>query len=240
MSSMSAIRALAAFVLIITFASGDTASAVQTDQPPQGGDATTAEILKSKRWRSAVHGFKEWLSVQQVYTKEQAQTLTAGFDAKVAKMSASQLQDMLDDMEAKLNVLFSPEAEEARAWLANYMAAYNEHGIEKIRSKLPDVATMTAAQMRQELLRLEKGRQQKRQATQDTRRLRDQQVQAFSAARRADQAASQRALDRAVYSGRTAQPAYRSHYAPRRYYNNPSGSRRYYVNPWGGVGRIGW
>lgn len=237
MSSMSVTRVLAAFVLITTLASGGTASTVQTDQPPQGGDATKAEILKSKRWRSAVHGFKEWLSVQQFYSKEQAQTLTADFDAKVATMSASQLQDMLDDMEAKLNVLFSPEAEEARAWLSNYLSAYNQHGIEKIRNKLPDIAHMTAAQMRQELLRLEQDQQQNRRATQETRRLRDQQVQAFSKARQADQAASERALDRAVYSGRTAQPAYRSHYAPRRNYNP---RQRYYTTPWGGVGRVGW
>jgi len=238
MSCMLAIRPLAAFLLIITFASGVAESAAQTDQPPQGGDATRAEILNSKRWRSAVHGFKEWLSVQQVYSKEQAQALTVQFDANVAKMSASQLQDMLDDMEAKLNVLFSPEAEEARAWLANYLTAYNQHGIEKIRQKLPDVAKLTAAQMRQELLRLDQEQKQNRRTTQETRRLRDQQAQNFRAARQADQAASERARDRAVYSGRTAQPSYRSHYAPRRSYAPTS--QRYYVNPWGGVGRIGW
>ncbi|HEV3136619.1 MAG TPA: hypothetical protein VGZ26_01925, partial [Pirellulales bacterium] len=76
--------------------------------------AKRAEILKSERWRRAMFQMNEWLSAQPFYDKKQVEQIKANTVAAVAKMSASDLEFMLEDMEAKFQILQSKEAQDAR------------------------------------------------------------------------------------------------------------------------------
>jgi LPS O-antigen subunit length determinant protein (WzzB/FepE family) len=117
-----------------------------------------AEILASKRWRRAMFEMSEWLSAQKIYDQKQVEKLKADFTARVNRMSATELQYMLADMEAKFQILETPEAEDARAWLAQYLSLLADKKREEVIAQLPNVATMTAAQLRDEIARIEERR----------------------------------------------------------------------------------
>ena len=70
----------------------------------------------------------EWFTAQKLYTPEQVTKMKANFSAKVESMSASELQFVLMDMEEKFQILDSKEAQEARAWLGNYMSVLTAKG----------------------------------------------------------------------------------------------------------------
>jgi hypothetical protein len=121
------------------------------------GDDSAAkrQILESPAWQQAVQGFKEWLSVQVVYDKEEVPQLEKQFTDKVNKMSASQLQGFLADLQQKLKIMSSPQAMEARAWAEDFLTKYTPAAAEKFRRTLPDVANMNAAQLQQALYQVQ-------------------------------------------------------------------------------------
>jgi hypothetical protein len=79
-------------------------------------------------------------------------------------MSPAELRDQLDRMEEKLAVLNSPEAEEARRWLGQFLAVQAKYTDAQLRAMRPDVARMTASQIRQELAKFQQRRGQTQQA----------------------------------------------------------------------------
>ncbi len=97
------------------------------------------------------HELHEWLSVQKVYTPSQLRKVEAELNAKVAKMSPQDLIDFMADMDAKLKLLMSSEAEEARLWVERRMAVQANLTPEQLKRMRPDVLNMTTAQL-QELL----------------------------------------------------------------------------------------
>ena len=70
-------------------------------------------------------------------------------------MSPAELEEFLKDMEERLEVLTSPEAEDARAWLEQFMAVARNPE-QQLGMSRPDVLNMTASQVRLELQRLQK------------------------------------------------------------------------------------
>jgi hypothetical protein len=193
-----------------------------------------SEILNSAQWRRAMFEFKEWLSAQQLYNAQQVEQIKARFNQRVAAMSADELSFLLSDMEAKFQIIDSPQAQEARAWMAQYLSVMSDKKRAEVLKKMPNVATMTAAQLQAELTKIEA-----KQATID------EQQAAFNRTRQA-QVSSQLQRDRTerreYVSDRNSFPA--SSYSP--YHTSNVNSRlnrgqigtgmSYYVTPYGGVG----
>ncbi len=129
-------------------------------KPAAGADdaAKKAEILGSSQWRRAMFEFKEWLSAQQIYDPKQVDAIKARFNQRVARMSAAELEYLLADMEAKFQILNSPQALEARSWMASYLSVMSDKKRAEVLKDIPNVATMTAAQLQNELMKIEQKR----------------------------------------------------------------------------------
>ena len=75
-------------------------------------------------------------------------------------MDAAQLRKYLRDAEAKLDILLSPEVQQARDWVGSYMAVLALPKREELQKQLPDVANMTAPQIEQAVRGFLKAQQQ--------------------------------------------------------------------------------
>ena len=162
MSIPSQVRELVLILLVFIGVEMGVRTPLAAGQPDPTGaaDGTAAKqaILDSPAWMEAVRGFEEWLSVQVTYPKEQVPHLKATFQAQVDKMSASQLRIFLTDLEPKLAVLLSQEALEERAWTNMRLNLLSAAKAAEFRKSMPDVAEMTALQIRQALEELKQRR----------------------------------------------------------------------------------
>ena len=107
------------------------------------------EILVSPRWQRAEQALEDWLSVQNLYSPEELAQLEKRCNARIDAMDAAQLRRYLQDAEAKLDVLLSPEVQQAREWVGSYMAVLAVPKRAELQKQLPDVANMTAPQIEQ-------------------------------------------------------------------------------------------
>jgi len=140
--------------------SADPAAVAASEQDDaQEAMAAKAEILQSSRWRRAIFELGEWLSVQKIYSPREVQRIKAEFNNKVMKMSPQELEYLLDDLEAKFKVIETPEAQEARAWVGQYLSAMSDRKRADVLKDVPNVVDMTAAQLSQEILKIEQTRQ---------------------------------------------------------------------------------
>ena len=159
------------------------ASASDTDEA-----AKKAELLSSQRWRKIQFGINEWLSVQPFYDEKQVAKIKADMNARIAKMSLTDVEFMLDDYEAKFQIMATTEAQAAQTWFGQYISFLNDQKRAEALKDAPNLVTMTAAQLRQSILKL----QQKRASLNRQQKQFDQARQAqVDAAQRNDQ--SQRA-----------------------------------------------
>jgi hypothetical protein len=196
-------------------------------------EAARREILESDRWRRTSRRLNEWLSVQKIYSPEEIAGMRAALTERIAGMSPEELNDLMDDMDARLEVLLSPEAADARSWLNQYLAVVRDPE-ERLRSMRPDLAQMTASQIRQELHAFQDQRTARRRAQEAFDRTRMQQVQSLSSAQAANaQAAQQARAQRAATFGSDSPSA--SQYAPvQRNPRRPLPPPGYGLGPWGG------
>ena len=165
------------------------------DEDDDDGDlARKAEIMNSSRWRRAIFELGEWLSAQVVYTPTQVRNIKAEFNQKVEKMTSHELEYLLDDLDAKFQIIDTPEARDARAWLGQYLAAMSDQKRAETLRDVPNIVTMSAAQLQQEIQRIEqkRGGLQQRQAAFDQGR--QQLVERAQAARQQTAAASAAAM----------------------------------------------
>jgi hypothetical protein len=191
---------LAACTLLLVLATARTSTAQQSKTKPpanspaaQGaGDsaaAKRAEILKSERWRRVMFQMNEWLSAQPFYDKKQVEQIKANQSAAVAKMSASDLEFMLEDMEAKFRILQSKEAQDARAWMWQNLSVLTDKKREEVLKGMPNIATMTAPQLSQQIARIQQKRASLAQEQASYHQLREEQVDATISANSAAQQA---------------------------------------------------
>jgi TolA-binding protein len=184
-------------------ADGQTAqNAASAPQVPQStsddgdGDdlAKKAEIMNSPRWRRAIFELGEWLSAQVIYTPAQVRNIKADFNHRVEKMSPHELEYLLDDLDAKFKIIDTPEARDARSWVAQYLSVMSDQKRAEVLKDVPNVVTMTAGQLQQEIQKIEQKRgslQQQQTAFDESRQ---QLVQQAQTARQQTAAASAAAM----------------------------------------------
>lgn len=151
--------------------------AKQEEAGSAGDLARKAEIMSGPRWRRAIFELGEWLSSQQIYTPQEVNRIKADFNRRVAGMSSYELEYLLDDLDAKFKVMETPEARDAKAWLGQYLAVMSDQRRAEALRGVPDVVTMSASQLQQEINRIEQKRvslQQRQQAFDQTREMRVQ------------------------------------------------------------------
>ena len=126
----------------------------RSEEAPSGQETdldsmSKEEILASPRWQRAEQALEDWLSVQNLYSPEELAQLEQRCNARIDAMDAAQLRKYLRDAETKLDILLSPEVQQARDWVGSYMAVLALPKQEELRQQLPDVANMTAPQIEQ-------------------------------------------------------------------------------------------
>jgi len=128
------------------------------DNSSAKGFPTKAEILASPQFRRAIFEFNEWLTAQPIYTPQQVAQIKDQFNHRVAEMNAEELTYLLNDLEAKMQLINTPEARDARAWMAQYLSVMSDRKRAEILKDVPNVATMTAAQLSAELSKIQEKR----------------------------------------------------------------------------------
>lgn len=194
-------------------------------------DAAREKILNSERWRRADRALNEWLSLQKVYRPEQVVAIRTELNNRAAAMSPSELEKHLEETEQRLQVLLSPEAEDAREWLGQFLAVARNPE-QQLGRNLPDVLNMSASEIRQELRWLEQhraARQRSHEAAVQTRAVQAQRVRDVRATRQ--DVAAQAASRPAARIGN--RPAYQSRYSPQRDLHPAPLGPLYKVGPWG-------
>lgn len=217
------------------------AVAQDTVEPTKNTSAVEAarqEVLDSPRWQRMLRSFQEWMAVQNLHTPEQIAAIKVRLDELNDAMSAEQLQDFLLDMEERLEILMSADAQEARDWMSVLtMEARRQKA--SPNSDFLDAFDLSTQQLRQELKNFQARRAQGAAAHRQFTDQRERQVSAALQRERDAQQAQQDTM-RALRTGiGNANPVptdlIRSRYAPP---IDPLGERRrrsIYVNPWGGV-----
>ncbi|HVU85769.1 MAG TPA: hypothetical protein VHD36_00490 [Pirellulales bacterium] len=127
------------------------APAAKTPPPPAVDSPEREQILHSRAWQQTIADFESWLSSQTLYDAQQVKQTRARLEVGISRMTPAQLQWFENDMQAKLKVLNSDQAQEAAAYLAQTLAVASPAYARKVRQKLPDVLTAPAGQISQQL-----------------------------------------------------------------------------------------
>lgn len=130
-----------------------------THQGDAGDLSTKAEILNSPEWRRAVFELGHWLDSQQIYTASEVASIKSDFNSRVARMSSYELRYMLNDLDAKFQVMDTPEARDARAWLGHYLSAASDMQKSRLLKEVPDVTKMTASELASKIQNIESEKQ---------------------------------------------------------------------------------
>lgn len=167
------------------------APAAQTADADDADDlARKTEIMNSAEWRRAIFELGEWLSSTKIYTPEQVRRIKVDFNRRVTGMSSFELEYLLEDLEKKFKVLDTPEAQDVRSWVGQYLSAMSDERRAQELKDVPNVVTMSAGQLQMEIKTIEEKRTSLRQRQADFEQGRNLLVQRADEARRETAAAS--------------------------------------------------
>ena len=168
------------------------------DVDPEYGDLVRkADIMHGPRWQRTIAEFGGWLATQTVYSPADVQRIKRQFNARVAAMSSYELEYLLDSISAKLQLLDTPEARDAKAWLGEYLFAMSDARRAEALRGVPDLLDMNATQLWQEIQRVDRLRATLRERQQASDARQSVLAQRATAGRQATAAASQAAAARA-------------------------------------------
>jgi len=161
-----------------------------------GEFARKYEILQSRDWRQAIAEFGSWLTTQSVYTPAEVRRIKVQFNDRVAGMSSYELEYLLDSISAKVKLLATPEARDAKAWLGEYLSAMSDARRARELQNVPNILDMSAAQLWQEIQRIDAMRGTLRQRQQGVESRQSALANRASSGRQATSSASREAAAR--------------------------------------------
>ena len=120
--------------------------------PPAAGTAADeqvrkAALLASDRWRRALFEFNAWLDAQPIYPPAEVRRIRAELAERVAAMSSFELEYLMEALAAKLAVLETPAARDARDWLGRYLAVMSDAKRSEVLREVPDILELTTAEL---------------------------------------------------------------------------------------------
>jgi hypothetical protein len=216
-------------ILVVVCCAWETPRA-QAQAPAAGMSEMSAktQILNSPRWKQMMEEFDKWLSLQVVYSPQQVQEIKSRLSVEIQRMSSAELQQFMDQWDAKLKVLLSKDAGEAREWLGQFLSVAADGYRKKVFERLgiTNISSMSAAQIEdaiQNIRAKELHLKQERTVFDEGRALQAQSVDQF----RSDQRA---ALQRAGESQSPKFSSFQTPMSPKQYDWRP----RAPLIPWGG------
>lgn len=203
-------------------------------------DGEKAKILSSDDWKQVMSEYQKWVSSQAIYTTDDVKRMNAKISAAVGSMSASDLQEYLDDWQAKLKVLNGQNFQEAQAWLGAYLEPCTDGYRAKTLKQLglSDVAKMSATQLEDAIVRIRADKLSKETSQAAFEQSRAAQVRMLQQ----DYAASQQAVQQANaginYGYGAGFNTMQSPYHPPKFNPPPQPRMHFYVNPQGQIGYL--
>ena len=178
-------------------------SAAAADPPPkqagrgQADKARSEAILQNDAWKNTLAGLDQWLSIQTMYSQKQIDDIRKQVLERVAKMSPEELEAFRQDLDARIAMLLSPEGRDILHWVATNLAAASPAYRKKMGLQYPDVARLTAAQLREQLDLLEQKRAAAQGQTAAIERARQARIAGLQAEQRQEAQERRDALNRA-------------------------------------------
>lgn len=152
--------------------------------------------MHSQRWQRAIVELGTWLATQTVYPPAEVRRIKVEFNDRVAAMSSYELEYLLDSVSAKLQLLDTPEGRDAKAWLGEYLSAMSDARRAQALRNVPNVLDMSAAQLWQEIQRIDAQRMALQQRQQGVEARQAVMADRAAAGRQATSAASREAAAR--------------------------------------------
>jgi hypothetical protein len=151
--------AVAALSSAAFFADPAVARAAEAAPAEAGCDLTRkADIMHGAQWQRAIAELGSWLTTQTVYTPAEVRRIKVRFNEQVAAMSSYEIEYLLDSVEQKMRLLDTPEARDAKAWLGEYLSAMSDARRARELRNVPDLLDMNAAQLWEEIQRIDRKR----------------------------------------------------------------------------------
>ena len=233
---IAALGALAIAAYAIQISSGQQPSQAnlgETSNRSSASEAAAIEaILASAQWNQAYDQFQKWLASQTIYTPAEIERVTSNLLTQIKSASASELQGILDDWQARLKVLNGKDTQDAQQWLGEYLSVFAD-GFRRRRLQelgLTNIENMNADQLEDAIVRIRAhrlGLQQRRAAFDETRQQQVQRVQ------QANASARQARLE--ARSGGAQFNTHQSPYRPPRFDPPPPPRRQFFVGPDGRI-----
>jgi hypothetical protein len=161
-----------------------------------GEFARKADLLHGREWQQAMAEFGAWLATQSVYSPAEVRRIKSQFNHRVAGMSSYDLEYLLDCISAKLRLLETPEARDAKAWLGEYLSAMSDARRARELRDIPHILDMSAEQLWREIQRIDSLRSTLRQRQQGIEARQATLAENAAAGRRETSAASRAAAAR--------------------------------------------
>jgi hypothetical protein len=117
-----------------------------------------ADIMHGPQWQRAVAELGGWLATQTVYTPAEVRRIKVRFNEQVAAMSSYEIEYLLDSVEQKMRLLDTPQGRDAKAWLGEYLSAMSDARRARELRAVPNLLDMDAAQLWQEIQRIDRKR----------------------------------------------------------------------------------
>jgi len=224
-SLMSSVNWLAALLLLMA-ASGFaaigrplSAAEARDSSSDDAGDEERQALLDSDEWHDTMHALDEWFSAQPMYSDEQVERIRVRMRRSIARMSHQELVDYKQDLDEKLDILFSPEWRAQMELLSQKLAVATPSYAKKIGLRYPDVANLSAAQLQKELDSLQAQQAGAQREATAFNQIRRQRVASAERELQEQNRSRVHALDRA--SAHIGAGAYHSNYHPSPARQNP-------------------
>ena len=188
-------------------ANAEPAAATQSNtsrRQPGNDSAARNDILQSRSWQDTLQEFNDWLSSQVLYGDEEVRHIRARLEAGINRMSAEQLQIFMNALRERLVVLKSDRALDAQDYLAEKFLVASDAYTRKIREQLPDVLSMTAAEIDRRLSIFASKRLQRTQKQAVFEQSREQRLASNTAQVKARQQQKDRIANRTTEAARAA------------------------------------
>jgi erythromycin esterase-like protein len=177
---------------------GSASRAAESTVVDDNGDmARKADIMHGPQWQRAITELGGWLSTQTLYSPNEVRRIKMQFNDRVDGMTSYELEYLLDSITAKLQLFETLEARDAKAWLGEYLSAMSDGRRAQALREVPNLLDMNAAQLWQEIQRIDAKRSALRQRQQGVEARQGAMAERAAAGRRATSAASRDAAARA-------------------------------------------
>ena len=161
-----------------------------------GEHARKADLLHSPEWQRAIAELGSWLATQSVYSPSEVRRIKVQFNDRVAAMSSYELEYLLDSLSAKLQLLDTAEARDAKAWLGEYLSAMSDARRAQAMRNVPNILDMSADQLWREIQRIDSMRGALRQRQQGVESRQNAMAARATSGREATSAASRASATR--------------------------------------------